>query len=83
MTFGSWADLWDPKLKNSLAAPDFDPSHIIAVSAILSGADPAHWETGQAKLEALKRTSGPSTPTTPTARQLIATARRPSSPADP
>lgn len=54
MSFGSWADLWDPRLKNSISAPDFDPSHIIAVSAILSGGDPATWEKGQQKLEALK-----------------------------
>lgn len=53
-TFESWNDLWKPELKGKLAAPDFDPSHIIAVSAILSGADAAHWERGQDKLKALK-----------------------------
>ena len=52
--FESWNDLWNPALKAKLAAPDFDPSHIIVVSAILSGGDAAHWEKGEAKLKALK-----------------------------
>jgi len=34
--FDSWNDLWKPELKGKIAAPDFDPSHIIAVSAMLS-----------------------------------------------
>jgi putative spermidine/putrescine transport system substrate-binding protein len=54
MKFESWSDLWKPELKGKLAAPDFDPSHIIAVSALLSGSDAAHWEKGQDKLKALK-----------------------------
>src|SRR5207237_9548058 len=45
---------WKPEVKGKLASPDFDPSHIIAVSALLSGSDAAHWEKGQAKLKALK-----------------------------
>ena len=52
--FESWNDLWNPALKGKLAAPDFDPSHIIAVSALLSGGDAAHWEKGEDKLKALK-----------------------------
>jgi putative spermidine/putrescine transport system substrate-binding protein len=52
--FESWSDLWSPELKAKLAAPDFDPSHIIAVAALLSDADAAHWEKGQEKLKALK-----------------------------
>ena len=52
--FESWADLWKPELKGKLAAPDFDPSHIIAVSAMLSGGDAASWEKGQEKLKELK-----------------------------
>src|SRR4030081_387331 len=52
--FESWNDLWSPQLKGKLAAPDFDPSHIIAVSALLSDADVVHWENGQDKLKALK-----------------------------
>jgi putative spermidine/putrescine transport system substrate-binding protein len=52
--FDSWNDLWKPELKAKIAGPDFDPSHIIVVSAILSGADAAHWQKGEAKLKALK-----------------------------
>ena len=54
VSFESWEDLWKPELKGKLAAPDFDPSHLIVVSAILSGGDAATWEKGQAKLKALK-----------------------------
>src|SRR5258705_12341050 len=54
MKFESWDDLWKPEMKGKLAAPDFDPSHIIAVSALLSGGDAATWEKGQDKLKALK-----------------------------
>jgi len=46
-------DLWKPELKGTLALPDWDPSHIIAVAAKLSGSDAAHWQQGQAKLKAL------------------------------
>ncbi|SIN84309.1 ABC transporter substrate-binding protein [Vannielia litorea] len=52
--FDSWEDLWSPELAGSIAAPDFDPSHIIAVSALLSGSDAENWEDGQEKLLALK-----------------------------
>ena len=52
--FESWDDLWKTDLKGKIASPDFDPSHIIAISAILSGSDPARWEKGEAKLKALK-----------------------------
>ncbi len=54
VNFTSWADLWKPELKGKLAAPDFDPSHLIAVAAMLSGGDAASWEKGQAKLKELK-----------------------------
>lgn len=54
ITFESWADLWKPEVKGLLAAPDFDPSHIIAVAAMLSGSDASHWEQGQTKLKELK-----------------------------
>src|SRR6266446_2895436 len=40
--------------KEKLAAPDFDPSHLIVVSALLSGGDASTWEKGQAKLKELK-----------------------------
>src|SRR5215470_8671887 len=54
VTFDSWADLWKPEVKGKLAAPDFDPSHIITIAAMLSGGDAATWEKGQEKLKALK-----------------------------
>jgi putative spermidine/putrescine transport system substrate-binding protein len=54
LTFESWADLWKPEMKGKLAAPDFDPSHIIVVSALLAGGDAAQWEKGQEKLKQLK-----------------------------
>jgi putative spermidine/putrescine transport system substrate-binding protein len=54
VTFESWADLWKPEVKGKLAAPDFDPSHLVVVSAILSGADAASWEKGEERLKALK-----------------------------
>ena len=41
MKFDSWADLWKPEMKGKLAAPDFDPSHIITIAAMLSGGDAA------------------------------------------
>src|SRR6266581_3112910 len=52
--FESWADLWGPEVKGKLAAPDFDPSHLVVVAAMLSGGDAATWEKGQAKLKELK-----------------------------
>ena len=52
--FDTWNDLWKPELKAKIAAPDFDPSHIIVVSAILSGGDAEHWQIGEAKLKELK-----------------------------
>ncbi|MCW8086273.1 ABC transporter substrate-binding protein [Sabulicella glaciei] len=54
MNFESWEDLWKPELRNRLAAPDFDPSHLIAVAAKLEGADAANWERGQDRLRALR-----------------------------
>jgi putative spermidine/putrescine transport system substrate-binding protein len=54
IAFESWADLWQPAMRQRLAGPDFDPSHIICVSALLEGADAATWERGQARLRALK-----------------------------
>ena len=54
LKFESWNDLWSPELKGKIASPDCDPSHIIAVAALRSGADAAHWEKGQEKLKALK-----------------------------
>jgi putative spermidine/putrescine transport system substrate-binding protein len=49
-----WADLWDPKLKGRIGLPDFDPSHIITVSALLEGGDEINWQKGQERLKRLK-----------------------------
>lgn len=54
LKFDSWADLWKPEAKGLIGVPDFDPSHIIAISALLSGADASTWEKGQKKLLELK-----------------------------
>src|SRR5918993_4570255 len=32
-----WADLWEPRLKGKVGMPDFDPSHIITISALMEG----------------------------------------------
>ena len=49
-----WADLWDPKLKGKVGMPDFDPSHIITISALLEGGDERSWQKGQERLKRLK-----------------------------
>ena len=49
-----WADLWDPRLKGKIGLPDFDPSHIITVAALLEGGDEATWQKGQERLKRLK-----------------------------
>jgi putative spermidine/putrescine transport system substrate-binding protein len=54
VSFESWEDLWNPALKGMIASPDFDPSHVIAVAAQLSGGGASNWEIGQSKLMALK-----------------------------
>lgn len=75
--FDSWADLWKPELKGKLAAPDFDPSHIIAVAAMLEGGDAAHWEKGQAKLKALKPNFKAFYTNDANSQQLLATGETP------
>jgi putative spermidine/putrescine transport system substrate-binding protein len=50
----SWKDLWGDQVKGKLGLPDFDPSHIIVVSAILSGGDAQNWKVGIPLLEKLK-----------------------------
>ena len=53
--FTSWNDLWTPRLKGMIGLPDFDPSHIIYASALLSGGKSAKdWTMGQKKLIELK-----------------------------
>ena len=54
MEIAKWADLWDPRLKGKIAMPDFDPSHIIAISALLEGGNEVNWQKGQERLKRLK-----------------------------
>ncbi|MFN3275650.1 MAG: PotD/PotF family extracellular solute-binding protein [Paracoccus sp. (in: a-proteobacteria)] len=54
VTFDSWNDLWSPELAGMVATPDFDPSHIIAVSAALEGAEIENWMDATDKLLALR-----------------------------
>ena len=49
-----WSDLWKPSLKGKIAMPDFDPSHIITIAALMEGGNEATWEKGQKKLMELK-----------------------------
>ena len=75
--FESWNDLWNPALKGKISAPDFDPSHLIAVSAMLSGGDAKSWEKGQEKLKALKPNFKAFYTNDANAQQLIATGETP------
>ncbi len=75
--FESWNDLWNPALKGRIAAPDFDPSHLIAVAALLSGGDAATWEKGQDKLKALKPNFKAFYTNDANGQQLIATGETP------
>jgi len=54
VTFDSWEDLWSPELEGMIAAPDFDPSHIISVAAKLEGVEIENWIDASDKLLALK-----------------------------
>jgi putative spermidine/putrescine transport system substrate-binding protein len=49
-----WADLWEPRLKGKIGMPDFDPSHIITIAALLEGGDEINWQKGQERLKRLK-----------------------------
>jgi len=49
-----WSDLWKPSLKGKIAMPDFDPSHIITIAALMEGGNEATWQKGQERLKALK-----------------------------
>ena len=77
MTFTSWNDLWNPQLKGKIASPDFDPSHIIVVSAMLSGGDARTWAKGQDKLKALKPNLKAFYTNDANSQQLIATGETP------
>ena len=54
MEIAKWADLWDPRLKGKIGMPDFDPSHIIVISALLEGGNEVNWQKGQERLKRLK-----------------------------
>ncbi|VFR17193.1 ABC transporter, periplasmic spermidine putrescine-binding protein PotD (TC 3.A.1.11.1) [plant metagenome] len=77
ITFESWNDLWNPTLKAKLSAPDFDPSHIINVAALLSGGDASTWEKGTDKLRALKPNFKAFYTNDANSQQLIATGETP------
>jgi putative spermidine/putrescine transport system substrate-binding protein len=49
-----WSDLWKPSLKGKIALPDFDPSHIITIAALMEGGNEVSWQKGEAKLKQLK-----------------------------
>ena len=49
-----WSDLWKPSLKGKIAMPDFDPSHIITIAALMEGGNEATWQKGQERLRQLK-----------------------------
>src|SRR5262245_20739247 len=49
-----WSDLWKPSLKGKIAMPDFDPSHIISIAALMEGGNEVSWQAGQARLQQLK-----------------------------
>jgi putative spermidine/putrescine transport system substrate-binding protein len=49
-----WSDLWKPSLKGKIALPDFDPSHIITIAALMDGGNEISWQKGEARLRRLK-----------------------------
>jgi putative spermidine/putrescine transport system substrate-binding protein len=49
-----WSDLWKPSLKGKIALPDFDPSHIITIAALMDGGNEVNWQKGEARLKQLK-----------------------------
>jgi putative spermidine/putrescine transport system substrate-binding protein len=75
--FDSWNDLWNPQLKGKLSAPDFDPSHIITVAAMLSGGDARTWTKGEAKLKSLKPNFKAYYTNDANSQQLLATGEAP------
>jgi putative spermidine/putrescine transport system substrate-binding protein len=50
----TWADLWNPQFARMIGLPDFDPSHIIVVSALLEGGSERDWRKGLDRLKRLK-----------------------------
>src|SRR5678815_5535249 len=49
-----WSDLWKPSPKGKIAMPDFAPSHIITIAALMEGGNEVNWQKGEAKLRQLK-----------------------------
>ncbi len=49
-----WSDLWKPSLKGKIALPDFDPSHIITIAALMEGGNEVTWQKAQERLRQLK-----------------------------
>lgn len=49
-----WSDLWKPSLKGKIALPDFDPSHIITIAALMDGGNEVNWQKGEGRLKQLK-----------------------------
>jgi putative spermidine/putrescine transport system substrate-binding protein len=49
-----WSDLWEPRFAGKIGMPDFDPSHIITISALLEGGDEVNWQVGQDRLRRLR-----------------------------
>jgi putative spermidine/putrescine transport system substrate-binding protein len=49
-----WSDLWKPSLRGKIAMPDFDPSHIITIAALMEGGNEVNWQKGEEKLKQLK-----------------------------
>ena len=49
-----WADLWKPSLRGKIAVPDFDPSHIITIAALMEGGNESTWQKGEERLRQLK-----------------------------
>jgi putative spermidine/putrescine transport system substrate-binding protein len=49
-----WSDLWKPSLRGKIALPDFDPSHIITIAALMDGGNEVNWQKGEARLRQLR-----------------------------
>src|SRR6202035_5426631 len=77
VNFESWADLWKPEIKGKLAAPDFDPSHLITIAAILSGGDASPGQKGEARLKAVKQNVKAFYTSDATSQRLIANGETP------
>jgi putative spermidine/putrescine transport system substrate-binding protein len=49
-----WGDLWKPAFKGKVGMPDFDPSHIITIAALMEGGNETNWQKGEDRLRQLK-----------------------------